>query len=241
MLLPLTCVRCGVSGPALCRTCREQLPAAPLAEAAPSGLGGLAALTAYEGAGRELVVALKFRDGRRVVPLLGAALARLAVVRGLGEPDAVTWVPTTGARQRARGYDQAELLARATARALGVPARRLLRRRQGGSQTGRSRSERLRGPLLVPTWGLPVRPPRGSVLVVDDVVTTGASLGAAAAVLRAVGVGRVDAVVVAQTPLGRPAFGHPGRVDGEPLPCDGGVPGGVRGASTSRPPRRVGA
>ena len=86
--------------------------------------------------------------------------------------DLVTWAPTSSARIAERGFDQAELLARAVARELGVPCRRLLYRAHGGPQAGRGRAARLLGPSFrarAPRRGL-------RVLLVDDVVTTGGTL-----------------------------------------------------------------
>src|SRR5215207_4922053 len=186
MLLPTRCPLCARPGPAPCLTCARQLP--------PARAGPYPAVLAYAGDGRRLVHALKFRNGRTVAKALGGAMARLI---GPGEVDVVTWAPTTTRRRRARGYDQAEVLARATARPLGVPVRALLRRAdQAGSQTGRGRRERL---ALAPSF-VATRPVRGRVLVVDDVVTTGATLHAASMVLLAAGATAVRAVAAAATP-----------------------------------------
>jgi predicted amidophosphoribosyltransferase len=111
--------------------------------------------------------------------------------------EAVTWIPTTAARRRRRGFDQGQLLARALALRLGLPCVRLLRRLPGPAQTGRSLAERQAGPrLAVSRAAVPA-----SVLVVDDVVTSGATLSAAAVALRSLGAKRVDAVAAASTPL----------------------------------------
>jgi predicted amidophosphoribosyltransferase len=116
--------------------------------------------------------------------------------------DLVTWAPTTSARRNARGFDHAELLARAIAGALGIPARRTLRRRPGPPQTGRPAAVRRVGPRFDARRGRCAP----NVLLVDDVATTGATLTAAAGALRRHGTARVVAVVAARTPVpGRPS------------------------------------
>jgi predicted amidophosphoribosyltransferase len=152
---------------------------------------------AFEGTGRQLVLALKYANGRSLAKPIGRAMARLVPADAV---DVVTWAPTTSARLRSRGFDQAELLARAVARRLGVPCRRLLTRHGPAlAQTGRTRAERLDGPQFVTRR----RRVRGRVLVVDDVVTTGATLRNAARTLYATGASDVRCVAAAATPLER--------------------------------------
>jgi len=158
---------------------------------------------AYEGAGREIVARLKYRNARCVVPWLATEMAKLvedpkeARDPAAGPADVVTWVPTTAARRRERGFDQGRVLAVAVARRLGIPCRGLLRRGRGPAQTGRSRRQRLEGPGYEVRSGRAV-PPR--VLLVDDVVTTGATLTAAARRLREAGAHEVTALVAARRP-----------------------------------------
>jgi len=192
LLLPRRCVLCRCEGTALCRPCATTLPAAPDL-AAPPGLGSCWSLLRYEGATRELVAALKFENHRDALGVLGAALAGLVDAR----VEVVTWAPTSPERRRHRGYDQAELLARAVARPLRTPCRGLLRRDSGGGgggQTGRSREERLRGPQFRARTSHP-----GRVLVVDDVRTTGATLCAAADALTEAGASEVHGLTLAVT------------------------------------------
>lgn len=200
MLLPASCPVCGSPGAAPCARCRASIRRPPLA-APPPGVTACPAVMAYEGAGREIVARLKYRNARCVIPWLAAEMARL--VEGPGDPamgapaDVVTWAPTTGARRRERGFDQGRLLAAAVARRLGVPCLGLLRRERGPAQTGRSRRQRLEGPCYEVRSGRLV-PPR--VLLVDDVVTTGATLAAAARRLRDAGAEEVTALVAARRP-----------------------------------------
>src|SRR5438270_11848713 len=107
VLLPTACPVCGARGPAPCQPCAREVRAAP-GLPAPAGVDGCAAVLAYEGVGRELVARLKYRNARSVVPFLVQGMTALA---GPEPFDVVTWVPTTPARRRQRGFDQAELLA----------------------------------------------------------------------------------------------------------------------------------
>jgi predicted amidophosphoribosyltransferase len=128
----------------------------------------------------------------------------MAALVELDPLDVVTWAPTATSRRRRRGYDQAELLARAVAAHVGRPCRPLLRRLdRAGPQTGRPRAERLaRAPTFVARRRL-----GGNVLLVDDVVTTGATLHAGATALLVGGASRVQAIAAAATPRPRRALG----------------------------------
>lgn len=134
--------------------------------------------------------ALKYDGWAGLASELGSVIA--AAVADLDPPDVVTWVPTTERRRRERGYDQAELLARSTATILGRPCRRLLRRREAAASQVRldplERRQNVRD-AFSPSGTVLLDAAR--VLVVDDVLTTGATGGAAASELAAAGAGGV--------------------------------------------------
>lgn len=195
MLLSVTCPVCGERGAAPCAACRARLRPAP-ALPPPPGVDDCRALLACVDAGRDIVARLKHGNHRTALTGLASAAATLV---DPAEVDVVAWTPTTPDRRRSRGFDQSELIARVVARRLGRPSRGLLRRANGPAQTGRSAAERWAGP----SFSLRARPSPGTkVLLVDDVVTTGATVAAAAGCLRAGADGLVIVVLaLARTPL----------------------------------------
>lgn len=189
---------CGGAGAVVCATCEAQL-APPPALPPPLHVDACRALVAYDDASRLLLLALKNRDRREAVTWLADRLA--------GSPlhgDVVAWAPTSAPRRSRRGFDHAELLARALARRWGLPARALLRRLPGPPQSGRSAAARRHNPHFGVAGAVPA-----AVVVVDDIATTGATLTAAARALRGAGAASVSAVVAARSaPVrGAPAAG----------------------------------
>lgn len=190
-LLPFACPGCGRPAEPVCASCAATLRAAPFAPA-PSGIDAWAAAFVYEGVARELVARVKYRRAHAATAWLAAAMARRV---GPPVPAVLTWAPTTPDRRRERGFDHAELLAGHLGRLVHRPCRRLLVREPGPPQTGLAAAERRTGPRFVASRAL-----GASVLLVDDVATTGATLSAAAAALRRAGATRVVAITAARTP-----------------------------------------
>lgn len=201
VLAPPLCAACGVdaaAAPPLCRRCRVALG---LERGRQLRVGSPAfdcwAACGYEGPGGALVRALKF-GGR--VGLADAMAAQIAahtppgLLRGVIVP-----APVHPEHRRRRGVDHAAVLAQALARRLRLPVSACLARRGDAQpQVGRGRSERVRGPAGTVVVRPDVVAPYEALLV-DDVVTTGATLAACADALRGAGSRRIAALVYART------------------------------------------
>ncbi|WP_327283684.1 MULTISPECIES: phosphoribosyltransferase family protein [unclassified Streptomyces] len=228
LVLPAGCTGCGAARMLLCADCAQALSGAAAGcvrpSAGPAGLPVVHAAAVYEGPVREVVLAHKERGALPLAGPLGAALA-VAVGLTAGIPGGggvrggaaalvaaeVVLVPVPSARRqvRARGHDPARrtaLAAAARLRRAGVPARvaSLLRHaRPVADQAGlgaRERRENLSGALGVRRGG-GVRLPEGArVVLVDDVITTGATLAEAARAVRVASIGRVAGAAVVAAP-----------------------------------------
>lgn len=210
LVLPVACAGCGLPDTALCRACATALDPVPVRRVvdAPGGPVAVWSGLAFEGVAARVIRALK-EDGRTplarsLAPALRSALARLDAPGCVVVP-----MPTSRASYRTRGFRVPDLLA---ARA-GLPVARLLRpARRTGDQRGLDRDARRANvaqsmaaralPASGPASGRASRGASGvpPLVVLDDVITTGASLEEAVRALRAAGADVVGAVTVAATP-----------------------------------------
>jgi ComF family protein len=183
--------------------CRRRLRRLP---ARPVPLGGLSAWApvGYEGAARALVRALKFRGAVAVADTMAAQIVANAPEDLLAPGARLVPVPLHPRRLQKRGFNQALVLANALGERAGLPVADCLERvGKSRPQVGLGRQERRAGPAgHVRTRPQEAPPPATRAVLVDDVVTTGATLAACAAALRAAGVRHVAAIAFART-LGR--------------------------------------
>lgn len=195
-IAPFLCAVCGRScrpQAVICSRCGRRLAAArPLLGAGPAGLDRAWSSAPHESVARDLVAALKFRRLLPVADLMADRIHWLAPAHMLS--GTVVPVPPAPSRLRRRGFDPAGELGGALAERLGAQLQPCLARRGGGRQVGRRRADRIGHPPQIRALGAAPR----SVLLVDDVLTTGATLTACARALRSAGAVRVVAVTFAR-------------------------------------------
>jgi ComF family protein len=176
----------------------------------------------YEGGLRDLIHLLKYERVRPAAGVLGRMLAEVViplVSRSEAEQTLVVPVPLHQAKQRQRGFNQAELIARAmlknvAAWPLKLCASGLQRHRATDSQTGLSRSQRrenLGGAFVAP---FPSEIAGRDILLVDDVYTTGTTVSECARVLRRAGATGVWVATVARVLKGEAGFASPPNAEG---------------------------
>ena len=208
LLFPPKCPFCGklLDAPGVCPACRDSLPWTAEEDALWDLPGGVrcAAPLWYEGPVRDALLRFKFHGASALARPLGELIAQCAAERLSGEFDTLTWVPVSRKRLRQRGYDQAELLARSAGTVWGVRPERLLVKRvdnpaQSGLEGAAARAENVRDVYRAQNAA------GRRILLIDDICTTGATLGECVRVLREAGAADVLCAAVALTPLEKAA------------------------------------
>ena len=196
LLLPPACAGCGRPGSLVCARCADA--ARPAADAGnrflapdPGAVVGetlalAMAAYAYEGPMRRALAALKYTGVSRLAPIVAAQAApQLRELLAISGPATLVPVPLHRDRLRERGYNQAALLADALGRGVGVGVDEALARARPTTKQHRlnraARLQNLRGAFVA------VHRPPAAVILVDDIITTTATLEACAAVLMVAG------------------------------------------------------
>ena len=196
--LPARCPGCGVivpARPAFCLTCWRELTLRPdLGEVMPPGVERAAAACAYDGPARTAVMAFKHGNRPRLARLMAGLMLGAAEPLVLGPDKLLVPVPLHPSRLWSRRYNQAALLAGELARLSGaehrVDALRRTRRTAPQHHGRAARAHAVADAFALSTLGGSVAGRR--VVLIDDVLTTGATASTCARVLRAGGAGRVD-------------------------------------------------
>lgn len=225
-IVPHDCLQCGVEGDLLCFSCHQRLPKAPMLcyKCSVPSFGGMTCSTClllanltevrvatnYDGAAKNLLWKLKLAGTQAAASVIARSLHEL-----LSDPDPdsiIVPVPTATSRVRRRGYDQARLIARELSKLTGIPCYSVLARSGQRHQHGLSRRERLTQLTDAYRVTKPYMVQGSPVILIDDVMTTGATLEAAAQVMAASGARHVCAAVFAQ-PLARPSATEQHNID----------------------------
>ena len=203
LLFPARCVLCrrvlSSEEKDLCSCCRTEAKTYLNTKTRVQFLDSFTAVWYYEDNVRASLLRYKFHGARGNAVSYGHLLAEKLQEEHPGEYDLLTWVPVSSLRRLHRGYDQAALLARSVGRILGMPPVHTVKKirhnaRQSGIRDSALRRANVRGAYTVTDPDL-VRGKR--VLILDDIFTTGATVGECARVLRQAGAKEVHCAAVA--------------------------------------------
>jgi ComF family protein len=217
VLFPRTCAGCGAGAWPFCRDCIGDLsPLTPpwcrrcgrprsidvdrCPDCPPLPITSARSAFAYGGPARAAVHRLKFSGWRGVGDALAASLAAL----GPPPADAVTWVPLAPRRRAERGFDQARVLARALGRRLELPAVAFVRRTKATAPQARRTREARLDAMAGAFAHLRRHPAPARVLLVDDVLTTGATAAACARALADAGAREIHLLTACRSFADRP-------------------------------------
>ena len=203
ILFPPKCVLCrkvlGKGETDLCCRCRVEAPEYSAGKRKPQFVDSFAAVWYYDGRVRSSLLRFKFRGARNYAESYGRLLA-MKLLREYPEGfDILTWVPVSAARKRRRGYDQVELIARAAGRELGMTPVSALKKIRNNRQQSRIMGAAQRRANVLGVYR--VTDPKlvcgKRVLLLDDILTTGATVSEASRVLLTAGAKEVHCAAVA--------------------------------------------
>lgn len=210
-IAPYQCFACGTDGALLCKACLQLMPEAEsvcykcgrettnyftCTSCAKSGLpNAVYCGTDYEFAGKQLVHNLKFDHSYEAARLIAIHLSRLLC--DIPKSTVIVPLPTAPRRVRERGFDQSVLIAKELSRIMRLPYSNILIRDNNIRQTSLSRQERLNSVGQIFRYKTKHIKIIKSVLLVDDVMSTGSTIESASILCKQNGVEDINAVVFA--------------------------------------------
>lgn len=186
----------------ICHRCRAEIPAFDAPDRMGEFFSCCISAYFYQDAVRESLLRYKFSGMAQYADGYGRALAMTLSRKGQAAPQLVTWVPVSKQRKRARGYDQAQLLAQAVARELGCPVAETLRKTMDNPpQSSLKDAAHRRGNVIgvyecVDAAAVADK----QILLIDDIITTGATLSECSRVLKSAGARGIVCATMAATP-----------------------------------------
>jgi ComF family protein len=183
----------------MCRRCREETDEYPQGKLKLQFIDSAVAVWYYKDDVRRSLHRYKFRRARFLAEPFGRLMAMKVLSADLGDLDMITWIPVSPIRKLFRGYDQDRLLAEVIGRELSIPCQGLLKKiRHNRPQSGIAGYAKRRANVLgvyTPVCPEQIRGKR--ILLVDDILTTGATASECARVLLTAGAEEVHCAVVA--------------------------------------------
>ena len=203
LLFPPKCILCGKllekQEQDLCRKCRVDSPEYPIRKERLQFLDSFTAVWYYESSVRRSLLRYKFYGARSYAPGYGRLLAMKLLKSHPDGFDCLTWIPVSRLRKLRRGYDQVELIAAAVGRELGMKPVPLLKKvRHNRPQSGISDAAKRRANVLGVYREIDRQAIAGKrILLLDDILTTGATAGECARVLLTCGAKEVHCAAIA--------------------------------------------
>ena len=203
LLFPPKCVLCGKilqkGEQDLCKECRIQAPEYPNGKRKLQFLDSFVAVWYYEGTVRKSLLRYKFYNARSFAASYGRLMAMMLLQQYPEGFDCLTWVPVSRLRKFRRGYDQVELLARAVGKELGMTPVPLLTKVRHNRPQSRIRDGAMRRANVLGAYRVndPEAITGKRILLLDDILTTGATAGECARVLLTAGAKEVHCAAVA--------------------------------------------
>lgn len=204
LLFPEKCVLCGhvleKDEMDLCHSCRAQVSMCSIPKEKLPFLDSWAALWYYEGNVRRSLLRYKFHGRKNYADSYGRLLAMKLLQEDRAEYDLITYIPISDKRRRKRGFDQVELLARAVSEQLAIPCVTTMKKVRHNQPQSRivghaQRRANVLGAYQVTDSGALSGK---NILLLDDIVTSGATAGEAARVLLTAGASQVHLAVIAR-------------------------------------------